>query len=75
VIAVSLAPGSSLIYGFSDFLGGLKSRSLPLLSVCSSPREARAFARIYLCERLERPQQVGAAIALGGAVAISALPA
>ena len=33
MIAVSLALGSSLIYGFSDFLGGLKSRSLPLLSV------------------------------------------
>jgi drug/metabolite transporter (DMT)-like permease len=33
MIAVSLALGSSLVYGFSDFLGGLKSRSLPLLSV------------------------------------------
>jgi hypothetical protein len=33
VIAISLAVGSSLVYGVSDFLGGLKSRSLPLLSV------------------------------------------
>jgi drug/metabolite transporter (DMT)-like permease len=33
VLAIALAAGSSLVYGFSDFLGGLKSRSLPLLSV------------------------------------------
>jgi drug/metabolite transporter (DMT)-like permease len=33
VLAAALALASSLIYGGSDFLGGLKSRSLPLLSV------------------------------------------
>jgi drug/metabolite transporter (DMT)-like permease len=33
VTAIALALGSSLVYGVSDFLGGLKSRSLPLLSV------------------------------------------
>lgn len=33
MLAIALALGSSLIYGVSDFLGGLKSRSLPLLSV------------------------------------------
>jgi drug/metabolite transporter (DMT)-like permease len=33
VLAIALALGSSLVYGVSDFLGGLKSRSLPLLSV------------------------------------------
>jgi drug/metabolite transporter (DMT)-like permease len=33
VLAIGLALGSSLVYGVSDFLGGLKSRSLPLLSV------------------------------------------
>jgi len=33
VLAAALALGSSLVYGVSDFLGGLKSRSLPLLSV------------------------------------------
>jgi len=33
VLAVALSLGSSLVYGVSDFLGGLKSRSLPLLSV------------------------------------------
>jgi drug/metabolite transporter (DMT)-like permease len=33
VLAVAMALGSSLVYGVSDFLGGLKSRSLPLLSV------------------------------------------
>jgi drug/metabolite transporter (DMT)-like permease len=33
VVAIALALGSSLVYGASDFLGGLKSRSLPLLSV------------------------------------------
>lgn len=31
--AVALALGSSLVYGLSDFLGGLKSRSTPLLTV------------------------------------------
>ena len=33
MLAVALSLGSSLVYGASDFLGGLKSRSLPLLSV------------------------------------------
>jgi drug/metabolite transporter (DMT)-like permease len=33
VIAIALALGASLVYGLSDFLGGLKSRSLPQLSV------------------------------------------
>jgi drug/metabolite transporter (DMT)-like permease len=33
MLAILLATGSSLVYGVSDFLGGLKSRSLPLLSV------------------------------------------
>lgn len=33
MLAIVLALGSSLVYGVSDFLGGLKSRSLPLLSV------------------------------------------
>jgi drug/metabolite transporter (DMT)-like permease len=33
VPAIALALGSSLAYGVSDFLGGLKSRSLPLISV------------------------------------------
>lgn len=33
MLAIGLALGSSLVYGVSDFLGGLKSRSRPLLSV------------------------------------------
>ncbi|HEX2071419.1 MAG TPA: DMT family transporter [Thermoleophilaceae bacterium] len=33
MLAVVLSLGSSLVYGVSDFLGGLKSRSLPLLAV------------------------------------------
>ena len=33
ILAISLALGASLVYGVSDFIGGLKSRSLPLLSV------------------------------------------
>jgi drug/metabolite transporter (DMT)-like permease len=33
VLAIALALASSLVYGVSDFLGGAKSRSLPLLSV------------------------------------------
>ena len=31
--AIALALGSALFYGLSDFLGGLKSRSIPLLTV------------------------------------------
>jgi drug/metabolite transporter (DMT)-like permease len=33
MVAVALSIASSLVYGVSDFLGGLKSRTLPLLSV------------------------------------------
>ena len=33
MLAIVLALGSSLVYGVSDFLGGLKSKSLPLLWV------------------------------------------
>ena len=33
MLAVALALGSSLAWGVSDFLGGLKSRSVPLLAV------------------------------------------
>jgi drug/metabolite transporter (DMT)-like permease len=33
VLAITLAIGASLVYGVSDFLGGLKSRSLALLTV------------------------------------------
>lgn len=33
MLAISLALGASLVYGVSDFIGGLKSRSIPLLSV------------------------------------------
>ena len=33
MLAIALALGSSLVYGVSDFLGGLKSKSLPLLWV------------------------------------------
>jgi hypothetical protein len=33
VLAIARTLGSSLVYGVSDFLGGLKSRSLPLLWV------------------------------------------
>jgi drug/metabolite transporter (DMT)-like permease len=33
VIAIALALGASVVYGVSDFLGGTRSRALPLLSV------------------------------------------
>jgi drug/metabolite transporter (DMT)-like permease len=33
VVAIALALGSSLAWGVSDFLGGLKSRTVPLLTV------------------------------------------
>lgn len=33
MVAIALALGSSLAWGVSDFLGGLKSRTVPLLTV------------------------------------------
>jgi uncharacterized membrane protein YciS (DUF1049 family) len=36
VLAVVLAIGAALGWGIADFLGGLKSRSVPILSVLTS---------------------------------------
>jgi hypothetical protein len=44
VIAIGLALGSTVLYGFSEFLGGLKSRSLPLLSVLLVSQGGRYFS-------------------------------
>jgi uncharacterized membrane protein len=40
LLAIALALAANLAYGVSDFLGGLKSRSLPLLSVLLVPQGA-----------------------------------
>jgi hypothetical protein len=40
MLAIALALGSSLAWGVSDFLGGLKSRTVPLLGVLLVPQGA-----------------------------------
>jgi drug/metabolite transporter (DMT)-like permease len=46
VLAALLALGASVVWGFGDFLGGVKSRSLPALTViaCSQPFGLAALA-------------------------------
>jgi drug/metabolite transporter (DMT)-like permease len=56
VLPIALALGSSLVYGVSDFLGGLKSRSLPLLSVLLvSQASALLLLATYVVVRGEGP--------------------
>ncbi len=53
--AVALALCSSLLYGFSDFLGGLKSRSTPLLGVLLlSQGSALALLAVFALARGEQ---------------------
>jgi drug/metabolite transporter (DMT)-like permease len=78
VLAIALALGSSLVYGVSDFLGGLKSRSLPLLSVLLvSQGSALALLAINVVGRGDGPPDgtfllYGAIAGLCEAVAIAA---
>jgi drug/metabolite transporter (DMT)-like permease len=44
VLAIALALGASLTWGLGDFLGGLKSRTLPLLSVLVVSQSAGLLA-------------------------------
>jgi drug/metabolite transporter (DMT)-like permease len=56
VLGIALALGSSLVYGVSDFLGGLKSRTLPLLSVLLvSQASALVLLAINVIARGEGP--------------------
>jgi drug/metabolite transporter (DMT)-like permease len=56
VLGIALALGSSLVYGVSDFLGGLKSRSLPVLSVLLvSQSSALVLLAINVIARGEGP--------------------
>jgi drug/metabolite transporter (DMT)-like permease len=56
VLAIALALASSLVYGVSDFLGGSKSRSLPLLSVLLvSQASALALLTAIVIARGEGP--------------------
>jgi drug/metabolite transporter (DMT)-like permease len=68
VLAVALALGSSLVYGVSDFLGGLMSRSLPLLSVLlvSQASALVVLAAIVLASGASAPE---AQFILYGAIA------
>jgi drug/metabolite transporter (DMT)-like permease len=56
VLAVALALGSSLAWGISDFLGGLKSRSVALLTVLLvSQGTALILASVLVISRGEAP--------------------
>jgi drug/metabolite transporter (DMT)-like permease len=56
VVAVALALGSSLAWGISDFLGGLKSRSVALLTVLLvSQGTALILASVLVISRGEAP--------------------
>jgi drug/metabolite transporter (DMT)-like permease len=56
VLPIALALTSSLGYGISDFLGGLKSRTLPLLSVLLvSQASALAIVAVAVAVSGERP--------------------
>jgi drug/metabolite transporter (DMT)-like permease len=56
VLGIALALGSSLVYGVSDFLGGLKSRSIPLLAVLLiSQSSALVLLAINVIARGEGP--------------------
>jgi drug/metabolite transporter (DMT)-like permease len=66
VLAIALALGSSLVYGVSDFLGGLKSRSLQLLSVLLiSQASALVLLAINVIARGEGPPD-GSFLLYGG---------
>jgi drug/metabolite transporter (DMT)-like permease len=79
MLAVALAIGSSLVYGVSDFLGGLKSRSMPLVTVLLvSQGSALVLLAVLAIARGEGPPDgeflVYAAIAgLSEAVGVAAL--
>jgi drug/metabolite transporter (DMT)-like permease len=78
VPAIPLALGSSLVYGVSDFLGGLKSRSLPLLSVLLvSQGSALLLLAAFVIARGEGPPSAdfllyGALAGLSEAVGVAA---
>jgi drug/metabolite transporter (DMT)-like permease len=79
LLAIALALGSSLVYGVSDFVGGLKSRSLPLLWVLliSQGSALVLLALIVLGSGEDRPSgsylAYGALAGLSEAVGVAAL--
>ena len=78
MIAVALALGASLSWGCSDFLAGLKSRSLPVLAVLavSQPAGLALVALALLAHGGQAPAAAEAGWAAGGgAVGVLALSA
>jgi drug/metabolite transporter (DMT)-like permease len=79
MLAVTLALGSSLVYGFSDFLGGVKSRTVPLLSVLliSQGTALLLLAAVVLLSGEGPPDErfiyYGAVAGLSEAVGVAAL--
>jgi drug/metabolite transporter (DMT)-like permease len=76
MLAIALALGSSVLWGLSDFLGGLKSRSVPVAVVLATMYATSLLAMaIFVGVRGEAPPSAGAvAIGLGaGLFGIAAL--
>jgi drug/metabolite transporter (DMT)-like permease len=79
VLAVALSVASSLVYGVSDFIGGLKTRSLPLLSVLIVSQGAAlialalAFGVLYEAPPDGRYLLYGVLAGLSEAVGLAAL--
>jgi drug/metabolite transporter (DMT)-like permease len=71
VLAVALALGSSLVYGASDFLGGLKSRTLPLLSVLLVSQGTALVLLVLASLAFDRGSTDGTHIAYGVAAGVS----
>jgi drug/metabolite transporter (DMT)-like permease len=70
MLAIGLALGASLMWGCGDFLGGLKSRVLPLLAVllCSQAAGLVAIAVVTLVSGQAGPSGHHVAMAVLGAV-------
>ncbi|MEY2443193.1 MAG: hypothetical protein QOJ46_2619 [bacterium] len=78
MLAIALALGSSMLWGFSDFLGGVKSRTFPVPVVLAIMYlSSLAAMGIFVAARGEGPPELGAmAAGLGaGLFGIAALMA
>jgi drug/metabolite transporter (DMT)-like permease len=76
VLAITLAIGASLVYGVSDFLGGLKSRSLALLTVLIvSQGTALGFGGFFLAMDAASEGEVQWALLMARLISVTAFVA
>lgn len=71
MLAIALSLGSSLVYGVSDFLGGLKSRSLPLVSVLLVSQASGLFVTAVIVAASSDGPPAGEFVAYGVAAGLS----